>query len=153
MARQYGDSPLIFSTYIHYRRWLMQLIPSISPDVDISHQQLNVLYLVRTGDASMAEMARFLGVAPTVITGLVDRLEARGLIRREAHPSDRRRIQLVLTENGQAISQEVEQAIVTRIDSRIELLDDEARAQLRTGLVLLEKLMVDLDADISAKSE
>src|SRR5215218_516353 len=142
------DSRLIFSAITHYRRWQAQLIPSIVPDVEISYQQLNVLYLVRTGGASMAEMARLLGVAPTVITGLVDRLESRGLIRREAHPSDRRRIQLVLTERGNEVSVQVEEAIASRIERQLQLLDGSDRERLRTGLELFERLTIDLEAGI-----
>jgi DNA-binding MarR family transcriptional regulator len=140
---------LIFSAVTHYRRWQSQLIPSIVPDVEISYQQLNVLYLVRTNNASMAEMARMLGVAPTVITGLVDRLESRGLIRREAHPSDRRRIQLVLTERGTDISVQVENAIASRIQQQVDLLDDTAKIHLREGLEILEQLTIDLDRGLN----
>lgn len=147
------DSRLIFSAITHYRRWLTQLLPSIVPDVDISYQQINVLYLVRTVDASMAEMARILGVAPTVITGLVDRLEARGLIRREAHPSDRRRIQLVLTERGNEISVQVENAIAQRIEDRLQALSERDREHLRTGLELLEKLTIDLEKQTAGSTQ
>jgi DNA-binding MarR family transcriptional regulator len=140
------DSRLIFSAIAHYRKWLTQLIPSIVPDVEISYQQLNVLYLVRTDNASMAEMARVLGVAPTVITGLVDRLESRGLIRREAHPSDRRRIQLVLTERGNNVSVQVEEAIASRTQRQVQLLDEEARLHLREGLEIFERLAIELEA-------
>lgn len=149
MEQRTDDSRLIFSAITHYRRWQTQLIPSIVPDVDISYQQLNVLYLVRTADASMAEMARMLGVAPTVITGLVDRLEARGLIRREAHPTDRRRIQLVLTDRGREVSVQVEEAVATRIEDQVRLLDSESRDRLREGLTLLERLTIDLEASLS----
>jgi DNA-binding MarR family transcriptional regulator len=93
----------------------------------------------------MADIARMLGVAPTVITGLVDRLEVRGLIRRESHPTDRRRIQLVLTEHGQEISQRVEEAIAARIEQQIGLLDPERQQHLRDGLMLFEQLTTELE--------
>ena len=147
------DSRLIFSAFMHYRRWHTQLIPSILPEVDISYQQLNVLYLVRTGGASMAAMARFLGVAPTVITGLVDRLEARGMIRRDAHPSDRRRIQLLLTEHGNEVSVLVEEAIVAHIERQVQLLDTNDQHHLRVGLELFEQLMIDLEASVWQESD
>ncbi len=143
------DSHLIFSAITHYRRWQTQLIPSIVPDVDISYQQINVLYLVRIDNASMADMARMLGVAPTVITGLVDRLEARGLIRREAHPSDRRRIQLVLTERGREVSEQIEEAIASRIEQQVQLLDKTVQLHLREGLEVFERLTIDLEASVS----
>lgn len=146
VSARVDDSHLIFSAITHYRRWQTQLIPSIVPDIEISYQQLNVLYLVRTENTSMADMARYLGVAPTVITGLVDRLEARGLIRRDAHPSDRRRIQLVLTERGNQVSTQVEKAIASRIERQVQLLDETERAHLRAGLELFERLTIELEA-------
>lgn len=143
------ESRLIFSAITHYRRWLTQLIPSIVPDVNISYQQINVLYLVRTDNASMADIARMLGVAPTVITGLVDRLEARGLIRREAFPTDRRRIQLVLTDRGREVSEQIEEAVVSRIEHQVRLLDETSQLHLREGLEVFERLMIDLEAGVS----
>lgn len=148
MSNRSDDAKLIFAAYTHYRRWISALLPTVIPDVDVSYQQLNVLYFVRVENASMADIARTLGVAPTVITGLVDRLEARGMIRRESHPSDRRRIQLVLTERGNEISTQVERAITERIESQIALLDADERTHLREGLVLFGRVMSELESQL-----
>lgn len=126
------------------------LIPSIIPDVDVSYQQLNVLYFVRVENASMAEMARTLGVAPTVITGLVDRLEARALIQRKPHPTDRRRIQLVLTERGREISELAEWAVASRIEQQVNTLDEEHQRILRAGLTLFDQITTDLESQLWA---
>jgi DNA-binding MarR family transcriptional regulator len=155
MVDRSEDTKLIFSAITHYRRWLSMLIPTIIPEVDVSYQQLNVLYYVRAEDASMADIARVLGVAPTVITGLVDRLESRGLIRRESHSTDRRRIQLVLTEQGHEISQRVEREITARIAKQIGLLPPERQEHLREGLMLFEQLTTELEGqeELSAVTE
>ncbi len=145
MVERSEDTKIIFSAITHYRRWITTLIPTVIPEVDVSYQQLNVLYFVRAEDASMADIARVLGVAPTVITGLVDRLETRGLIRRESHPTDRRRIQLVLTERGYEISARVEQAIAVRIEQQVGLLDPAQQQHLREGLLLFEQLTTELE--------
>lgn len=47
-----------------------------------------------------AEVARRLEVSTAAATGIVDRLVAHGHVERRAHPEDRRRTQLVLTESG-----------------------------------------------------
>ncbi len=155
MVDRSDDTKLIFSAITHYRRWLSMLIPSIIPEIDVSYQQLNVLYYVRAEDASMADIARVLGVAPTVITGLVDRLESRGLIRRESHSTDRRRIQLVLTEKGHEISQRVEREIAARIEKQIGLLPPARQEHLREGLKLFEQLTTELEGqeELSAVTE
>lgn len=53
----------------------------------------------------MRELARSIGLDASNLTGLVDRLERRGLLRRQPDPDDRRVRQLVLTEEGSALRQ------------------------------------------------
>ena len=49
---------------------------------------------------SMRELAARLRCDPSNITGLIDRLEARGLVERQPHPADRRVKYLALTAAG-----------------------------------------------------
>lgn len=46
------------------------------------------------------DLARYLGVSTASMTAIVDRLEASGHVRREAHPSDRRRLLVHTTEHA-----------------------------------------------------
>lgn len=52
---------------------------------------------------AMRELAGRLKCDPSNITGLIDRLEARGLVERQAHPSDRRVKYVVLTAQGRVL--------------------------------------------------
>ena len=63
---------------------------------DLSIKQRTVLYLVRSQGATLSLMAKRMMVAPTVLTGIVDRLERRGLLRRENDPTDRRKLRQVV---------------------------------------------------------
>jgi len=49
---------------------------------------------------SQLEVSRHLHLDPTIVVGLVDELETRGLITRQRHPDDRRRSVLELTPAG-----------------------------------------------------
>src|SRR3954465_16054578 len=52
--------------------------------------QGNLLYLLEPGQpTTMVALAKFLGCHDSNITGLVDRLEARGLVERRNDPADR----------------------------------------------------------------
>jgi DNA-binding MarR family transcriptional regulator len=51
----------------------------------------------------MTELSRALDVTPRNITGLVDRLEAAGLVRRARHATDRRRTVVDLTPRGRRL--------------------------------------------------
>src|SRR5262245_18273975 len=63
--------------------------------------QLRALGLVhRRPGASLTDVATHLGVTPATASVLVDRLVRRGLLHRDAHPRERRRISLSLTRDG-----------------------------------------------------
>ncbi|MER5180769.1 MarR family transcriptional regulator [Streptomyces sp. NPDC002896] len=48
--------------------------------------------LERHGALTAKELAEHTGLAPASVTGLVDRLEAKGFVRRVGHPTDKRRV-------------------------------------------------------------
>jgi MarR family transcriptional regulator, organic hydroperoxide resistance regulator len=69
--------------------------------VDLAPAQARALHeLDLERPISMRELAERLKADPSNVTGLIDRLEARGLVERRAHPSDRRIKGLALTAAG-----------------------------------------------------
>src|SRR6185437_12874154 len=75
--------------------------PAIAAEFDLSPTQLHVLRLLEPGKAvPMGRLAGGLGCDASNITGVVDRLEARGLVQRQAAERDRRVKVLVVTERG-----------------------------------------------------
>jgi DNA-binding MarR family transcriptional regulator len=63
---------------------------------------LTLLTFTRTGALPMAKASERLQVHPTSVTNAVDRLEAAGLVRRLAHPTDGRATLVEVTEEGKA---------------------------------------------------
>jgi DNA-binding MarR family transcriptional regulator len=69
--------------------------------LNLSVPQLRVLHLlVYDGPQSPGALAQSLGVAPSTVTGLCDRLLERGLVRREEDSTDRRCTHVIATEKG-----------------------------------------------------
>ena len=64
------------------------------------YEVLMVLLFSRTGALPLNKLGSRLQVHPTSITNAVDRLEEQGLIRRVAHPTDRRTTLAELTSRG-----------------------------------------------------
>lgn len=64
---------------------------------DTALSALNVLVGPNADGLPMKELAHEVGVSPAVLTGLVDRLEEKGWVRREHSPVDRRSIVIVPT--------------------------------------------------------
>jgi DNA-binding MarR family transcriptional regulator len=76
-------------------------IPAIASEFDLSPTQVHVLRLLQPGTpVPMGRLACGLGCDASNITGVVDRLEARGLVERRAGERDRRVKVLVVTDRG-----------------------------------------------------
>jgi DNA-binding MarR family transcriptional regulator len=73
--------------------------------------QAKVLALLRRGPMPMRQIARTLSCEPSNITGIVDRLEARGLVLRQADLEDRRIKRVAATEAGRAASEELRESL------------------------------------------
>ncbi|HXD70923.1 MAG TPA: MarR family transcriptional regulator [Gaiellales bacterium] len=75
--------------------------PAIAAEFDLSPTQVHLLRLLEPGTpVPMGRLAGGLGCDASNITGVVDRLEARGLVERRAAERDRRVKALVVTERG-----------------------------------------------------
>lgn len=130
-----------------FTRWAMARVLQQPIQDDLSLQQLTVLYLVRTEGVTLAELARRTMVAPTVITGIVDRLERQSLIRREPDTQDRRVNRLVLTDAGQRVSVEVEQALIAEVAKELGGFTEKELKTLNEGAALLDRLVSGLIAN------
>lgn len=113
--------------------------------VDLSLWAFDVLATLRRQGAPFCltptELSRETLLTPGAMTNRIDRLEDAGLVRREAEPSDRRGVRVLLTEKGRAL---VDRAIELRFDearSTADLLTEAERARLEPLLrLLLSKL-------------
>ena len=76
-------------------------MPSLAADLELSPAQCHVLHLIEPGrDLPMGQLANRLACDASNVTGLVDRLESRGLVRRRPSEHDRRIKVLQLTAAG-----------------------------------------------------
>lgn len=76
---------------------------------DLSPSQFNVLNLLHGMDEgrTQIELSRELITHRSNVTGLVDRLEKRGLVHRQAVPGDRRAYHVLLTPAGRKLIDEI----------------------------------------------
>ena len=77
-------------------------------EYDITPPQLFTLkHLEQDRMLSMSEAAKLLSCDASNVTGIVDRLEARGLVERRSAPGDRRVKMLALTDKGASLREEL----------------------------------------------
>jgi DNA-binding MarR family transcriptional regulator len=74
---------------------------------DLSVTQLRLLGVLRDREPGMQELARYLSLDKSSVTGLVDRAERRGLVRRATHPHDGRAVRVASTPQGQQLAARV----------------------------------------------
>lgn len=78
----------------------------------LTHAQWTPLFLIHRGEANtLAALARDLQVDPGALTRTLDRLEAKGLCRRERSAEDRRVVHLTLTPEGEAAAAPVPEVL------------------------------------------
>lgn len=110
-------------------------------DESLSPTEMSVLgTLARCGSATPSELARKEHVQPPSMTRIVAMLEAKGLVRLDPHPEDRR--QKTVTQTGRAesmlaASREKRNAWLAELAGQ---LDEDEWARLRAAAPVLEKL-------------
>ena len=77
------------------------LYARISQRHDLTPVQAKLLCIVADHPRGMAELAQCFGVEKAALTGLVDRVERRGLAKRTPVHGDRRALNVTLTDAGQ----------------------------------------------------
>ncbi|BBO33851.1 MarR family transcriptional regulator [Lacipirellula parvula] len=106
---------------------------------DLPLRQLHVCTTLYAGPLSMSQLSRKLGVSLSAMTQIADRLEAAGLVARQASEPDRRVRCLVLTPRGRRALQTREKVRHERLAAAFATLDATARKQLLAGLRLFQQ--------------
>ena len=74
---------------------------------DMSLTQLRMLAILRDRTPVMADLAGFLGLERSSVSGLIDRAARRGLVQRVASSDDGRSVQVSLTADGHRLTAQV----------------------------------------------
>lgn len=92
------------------------------------------------------ELAKVMDVGKVTLGGLIDRLEASGLVKRQADPTDRRAKRVVMTPKGVKLLADI-QEIATEVNAKIMngiLRNDISRAE--TVLYKMKQQLIAMDA-------
>jgi DNA-binding MarR family transcriptional regulator len=75
------------------------------------YEALMLLYFSRRGALPLGKMGVRLQVHRTSVTNIIDQLERSGLVRREAHPTDRRTTLAAITDAGREVARTATEAL------------------------------------------
>ncbi|MBP7352522.1 MarR family winged helix-turn-helix transcriptional regulator [Comamonas sp. UBA7528] len=111
---------------------------------DLTYVQWLPLYkLLLNSDTRSTCLARDLGMDPASVTRALDRIEAKGLLRRERSTTDRRRVELVLTEQGRAVATQVPEVLCDVLNAHLAGFSD---AECRQLVSMLQRMLLNGDA-------
>lgn len=112
---------------------LVRVVEAICREADLSMPQYNALRILRgagpDGLACGELAARMIHRVPDV-TRLVNRLEARGLVRRERQPEDRRVVRVWLAGEGARLIAPLDAQIPAALDTALAMLPPDSRTAL-----------------------
>lgn len=83
---------------------VMAVLSRIGAEYDLSLTQLRMLGILRDRRVMMSELAGYLGLDKSTISGLVSRAEKRRLIERAPNPADGRAVDVFLTAEGSELA-------------------------------------------------
>ncbi|MCG7529350.1 MarR family transcriptional regulator [Streptomyces sp. OfavH-34-F] len=122
---------------VHLRRLREQSLI----DLDLHRQEFDTLHKLagRGGTAAPSELAADLDLAPASVTGRLDALERRGFVRRTPSTTDRRRVDVELTDEGREIWRVAMDSLGHEEERLLGVLDKDERALLND---MLRRVMV-----------
>ena len=116
--------PLLFLSPLHRAtRQIGIYLASRMGGIGLQNSEGHLLSFLRSySPAPISELIRVFGLKKSTMTSLLDRLEKRGLVRREAHPSDRRSFVVGITDEGRRLAEAVQRPV------------DELERKIRDGI-------------------
>jgi DNA-binding MarR family transcriptional regulator len=118
--------------------WLSVLVQrryaQICADHDLTPVQATLLCVIKDQPRGMGELAQQLGVAKNALSGLVDRIERRGLVQRETLQRDRRAVTLSTTALGKEIVSALFADVAERMPDITSALPSDEQHQLATSI-------------------
>ncbi len=120
---------------------LTRVIRNQRADMSVTLTQLSAMAtLHKQGPMSAGELATQERVQPPSMTKVLANLEERGLVRRDAHPTDRRQAIIAITEAGVALLDEERRSRDAWLSQRLADLTPDERAALLAAVPVLDKL-------------
>ncbi len=109
-------------------------------DLPVNWTQRRVLIVIeRLPGVTMTQISRMSGLEKGSFTAVADKLIAMGLVKRERDPSDRRKIILRLTREGDEVTRKLIQNAESHLERKLSRLDDSERRELMDAFAVLSR--------------
>lgn len=117
---------------------VIAVLSRVAAEHDLSLTQLRMLGILRDREPAMAELATYLGLERSTVSGLIDRAVQRGLVRKTSDAADGRSVRVSLT----AEARRMETRVIGQIGDLMAPLTDRLKSSDQKRLsALLAKLL------------
>src|SRR5271170_4088857 len=86
---------------------VIAVLSRVAAEEDLSLTQLRMLGILRDREPTMAELATYLGLERSTVSGLIDRAVQRGLVRKTSDTADGRSVRVSLTAQARRLETRV----------------------------------------------
>lgn len=112
-----------------------------------SPQLVALMAIAQLGASTLKSIGRAIHLSPSTVVGIVDRLEEKGLVRRERDTRDRRNVYVTVTEAGQVLVDNAPSALPQGFSSALGALPENDQ---HTLVVVLEQFATLLEVKAPA---
>jgi DNA-binding MarR family transcriptional regulator len=120
-------------------------LAAVLPEAGLTQGEIHVLsFLAERGASSIGSIQESFSHRRSTLTGVLDRLEGRGLVTRTINPADRRSFVIATTKSGEVVAGRAAEAIHALEARATEKMGEPARAALLEGLSALSQAAEEL---------
>ena len=114
----------------------------LAESIQVTGPQLVCLReIIAAGEITPGRLSAEVALSKATLTGIVDRLTARGLIERERDKVDRRRVLIRATPEGEKLSAAAPSPLQDKLSRNLERLSEEQREQVSHVLEAVVRMM------------
>ena len=147
-AESKADIDAIVETIIYLYTESRRLTKGMASQFGLTGPQLTVIKMLESfGDISLSSLSERIRAQNSTVTGIIDRMEREGLVRRERSTSDRRVVYIRLSEKGAQLARQIEIEPMEIFRSALSCL---TRDDVRDLLRILIKMQKRVRARVSA---
>lgn len=138
----------IVETIIYLYTESRRLTKGLASQFGLTGPQLTVIKLLETFDnLSLSSLSERIRAQNSTVTGIIDRMEREGLVRRERSTSDRRVVHIRLSDKGQKLAKQIQ---VEPMEIFRDALGSLSQTDLRDLLRLMNKLQRHVRTQVAA---